>query len=257
MLTLKENMCLSADKLGQDEKKELREFTDWILSIKNGEIFDLTFQGEWNASLVKIPSALLLDPGINPIAIIMSVIYPGIDNDNIEASYFRERAIVTLKNDIINEINNLILDCLPKVKCIYLSINNICKSFGDNKNIDLLYPVKFINQLNFNNVSSYALSLKIETPIILLRNINPLAGLCNGTRLIVTQLVERVIEAQIITGSNIGSYVFILGIVFSINDGRCPFTIKWRRFPIKSYYVMVINKNRGQSLKIIGVLLKE
>jgi len=86
MLTLKENMCLSADKLGQDEKKELREFTDWILSIKNGEIFDLTFQGEWNASLVKIPSALLLDPGIDPITIIVFVIYPDIDIDNIEAS---------------------------------------------------------------------------------------------------------------------------------------------------------------------------
>ncbi|XP_034918726.1 uncharacterized protein [Populus alba] len=66
------------------------------------------------------------------------------------------------------------------------------------------------------------ISLKIGTPIMLLRNLNPSAGLCNGTRLIVTQLAERIIEAQIITGSNIGDRVFIPRIVFPVNDKKCP-----------------------------------
>jgi len=71
------------------------------------------------------------------------------------------------------------------------------------------------------------------------------------------QLVERVIEVQIITGSNIGSHVFIPRIVFSINDGRCSFTIKQRQFPIKPCYAMTVNRNQRQPLKIIGVFLKE
>jgi hypothetical protein len=42
VVTLKENMCLSVDKLGQNETEELHEFADWILSIGNGDISDLT-----------------------------------------------------------------------------------------------------------------------------------------------------------------------------------------------------------------------
>ena len=92
---------------------------------------------------------------------------------------------------------------------------------------------------------------------MLLRNISPVIGLCNGTRLIITQLTDRVIEAQIITGSNIGDRVFIPRIVFPINDGKCPFTIKRRQFPIRLCYTMTINKSQGQSLKFVGVFLKE
>jgi hypothetical protein len=53
------------------------------------------------------------------------------------------------------------------------------------------------------------MSLKSGAPIMLLRNLSHSAGLCNGIRFIVTQLIERIIEARIITGSNIGDRVFI------------------------------------------------
>ena len=44
---------------------------------------------------------------------------------------------------------------------------------------------------------------------MLLRNIDPKSGLCNGTRLQVISLGKRVIEAVILTGSNIGNQTFI------------------------------------------------
>jgi hypothetical protein len=47
-------------------------------------------------------------------------------------------------------------------------------------------------------------TLKVGAPIILLRNLNPSMGLCNGTRLIVTHLGERLLEAVIITGDKRG-----------------------------------------------------
>jgi ATP-dependent DNA helicase PIF1 len=75
-------------------------------------------------------------------------------------------------------------------------------------------------------VPSHTISLKIGTSIMPICNLNLSTGLCNGTRLIVTQLVERVIEAQIITVSFISNCVFIPRIVFPINDTKCPFTIK-------------------------------
>ncbi|GAV78318.1 PIF1 domain-containing protein [Cephalotus follicularis] len=51
----------------------------------------------------------------------------------------------------------------------------------------------------------------MEVPLMLLHNINQSCGLCNGTRLIVTHLASRVIQAEVITGNNIGSNRIIMG----------------------------------------------
>jgi hypothetical protein len=77
-LTLKKNMCLSFDGLDDNKKKKLREFAKWILSIRNGEISDLTFLNDCDASLVKISSDLLLNVGLDLITIIVSTIYPSL-----------------------------------------------------------------------------------------------------------------------------------------------------------------------------------
>jgi len=207
--------------------------------------------------MIKIPQDLLLEVGSNPILAIVSAVYPSIRDINIDPCYFRDRAIVTPRNATVSEINDFILNMLPGMKRIYLSTDTVCKTSSDGDNAEILYPVEFINQLEFNGVPSHTISLRIGTPIMLLRNLNLSAGLCNETRLIVTQLAERVIEAQIITGSFFGNRVFIPRIVFPVNDAKCPFTIKRRQFPIRPCYAMTINKSQGQSLKVVGVFLKD
>jgi ATP-dependent DNA helicase PIF1 len=62
------------------------------------------------------------------------------------------------------------------------------------------YPSEFLNTLEVSGMPSHKLSLKIGAPMILLRNLDPSAGLCNGTRLIVRHFTMRVVEAKIITG---------------------------------------------------------
>ncbi|KAI5593278.1 hypothetical protein BDE02_03G003900 [Populus trichocarpa] len=203
VLTLTENMRLSSNGLSNDQKKELAIFANWILAIGDGTQHDALFPDDSDASMIKIPQDLLLEPGSNPILAIVSAVYPSIRDINIDPCYFRDRAIVTPRNATVSEINDFILNMLPGMKRIYLT------------------------------------------------------GLCNGTSLIVTQLAERVIEAQIITGSFIGNRVFIPRIVFPINDAKCPFTIKRRQFPIRPCYAMTINKSQGQSLKVVGVFLKD
>ncbi|XP_011011572.1 PREDICTED: uncharacterized protein LOC105116088 [Populus euphratica] len=73
---------------------------------------------------------------------------------------------------------------------IYLNANSVEAPFGHGNNTELLYPIEFINQLEFNGVPSHALALKLETPVMLLGNLNPAAGLYNGTRLIITELAK-------------------------------------------------------------------
>ena len=92
---------------------------------------------------------------------------------------------------------------------------------------------------------------------MLLRNINPSMGLCNGTRLIILQLGIKIIEAVIITGSHKGEKVFIPRIVLTYQDKKWPFILKRRQFPIRICYCMTINKSQGQTLKQVGLYLKD
>ena len=80
-------------------------------------------------------------------------------------------------------------------------------------------------------------------PFMLLRNLNQKKGLCNGTRLIVPYLGERVIRGEIVTGSHIGHKVDLPRIILSESVTKHPFTLERRQFPIRLCYAMTINKS--------------
>jgi len=101
------------------------------------------------------------------------------------------------------------------------------------------------------------LKLKNGTPIMLLRNLNQSLGLCNGTRLIITNLADNIIEAVIITGTHIGEKTYIPIINLTTCGNRWPFTLCRRQFPIKVCYSMTINKSQGQTLSKVGIYLKK
>ncbi|XP_024965935.1 uncharacterized protein LOC112506140 [Cynara cardunculus var. scolymus] len=81
-------------------------------------------------------------------------------------------------------------------------------------------------------ISNHKILLKVGVPIMLLRNIDQKSGLCNGTRLRVLTLGNRVIEAHVISGSNIGSRIFIPRMSLTPTDKRIPFKFQRRQFPI-------------------------
>jgi hypothetical protein len=90
---------------------------------------------------------------------------------------------------------------------------------------------------------------------MLLRNINQSTGLCNGTRMTLTQLGTRYIEAQIITRKHVGEKVCIPQIIMTPNDTKWPFKLKRRQFSLFVCFAMTINKSLGQSLKKVGLYL--
>ncbi|KAL6646681.1 hypothetical protein ACP70R_015758 [Stipagrostis hirtigluma subsp. patula] len=120
---------------------------------------------------------------------------------------------------------------------------------------DSLYPQEFLNTIQMSGLPDHHLQLKVGVPIMLLRNLDPTKGLCNGTRLIVTQLTHRIIEAEIITGKAKGSKAYIPRIVSISTDPKWPFKIKRRQFPVRVSYAMTINKSQGQTLSRVGVYL--
>jgi len=60
-----------------------------------------------------------------------------------------------------------------------------------------IYPIEFLNTLSFLGVPPHELHLQEGCPTILLRNMT--SGLANGTKLIVIQLMQHVIEAEVAT----------------------------------------------------------
>ena len=102
----------------------------------------------------------------------------------------------------------------------------------------------------------HRLSLEKFATVILLRNLDPDEGLCNGTRLIIRAFSNRVIDAEIATGVHKQKRVFIPRIILTSSESELPFVLRRRQFPIRlAYYCISINKGQGQSLETVGLYL--
>ena len=103
----------------------------------------------------------------------------------------------------------------------------------------------------------HKLALKIGQSIILLRNVDPNKGLCNGTRLICKRFYSRIIHAIIAIGEYKGNSVFILRMPLTPSDTDLPFEMKRIQFPIRPAFAMTISKSQGQTLEHVGLWLNE
>ncbi len=105
------------------------------------------------------------------------------------------------------------------------------------------YPFKFLNTLEVNGMPSHKLPFKIGALVILLCNLDPSAGLCNGTRLIIRCFMMRLVKAKIITSKGASNVAFILHIKFISDNNGLPFTFARKQFPLWLAYAMIINKS--------------
>ncbi|KAG2658350.1 hypothetical protein PVAP13_1KG350610 [Panicum virgatum] len=210
-----------------------------------------------DSTLIEIPKALLIQTSNNKIQALIDSTYPDFQRRFQDADYIKERAILATTNEIVDEINDYMVKLLPNQEREYLSADTISKCIDAPNDAQVLYHVDYLNTLNSNNFPPHRLLLKVGVPIMLLRNLNQSLGLCNGTRLIVTQLGDNVIEAIIITGTHTGHKTYIPRINLTTRGNHWPFTLCRRQFPIKVCYSMTINKSQGQTLSNVGIYLKK
>jgi ATP-dependent DNA helicase PIF1 len=115
--------------------------------------------------------------------------------------YFSERVILAPKNVEVATINDTVQEYLTGEAKNYLSADS---AFQDGGIREDSIPQEYLNTLTLAGMPAHELRLKVGCPIILLCNLNSARGLCNGTRLIVTKLRSKVIEAKVLTGSHAG-----------------------------------------------------
>ncbi|GAA0183205.1 hypothetical protein LIER_30665 [Lithospermum erythrorhizon] len=90
-------------------------------------------------------------------------------------------------------------------------------------------------------------------------NINPVEGLCNGTRLICKILLPNVVGAIIAIGQFRGKHVSIPKIPLEPNPSDSKYLIPFirRQIPVRLCFAITINKSQGQTLDYVGLYLKQ
>ena len=223
VFVLTTNMRLSDPSLDVAHIDEMRHFNNWLLSMGDGTLPSVAIDNEDEATWIEIPDDLLIPVCDNPIESIVSNTFPDLPNRIHDMHYLKERCILCPKNDVVDSINSHVLESMSGEMQILHSADIICSTTENLEEMQTMYPTEFLNTLKFSGVPNHNLELKVGAPVILLRNTGLQRGLCNGTRLIITQITREVLEAQIITGSHIGEKVFIGRIDMTPTDSSWPF----------------------------------
>nr|XP_043618497.1 uncharacterized protein LOC122590227 [Erigeron canadensis] len=191
ILKLTENMRLRKPDLQPEEIIELSRFSSWLLAIGDGILGTPHKDEPKNTKTIKIPCNYMIPFHENAIINLIHFIYDTNTLQNPPAITLSEKAIDCPKNETAEEINKKVLNMAPGKTTTYLSTDLIVPHTGDQGDTEVLYPTEYLNTLTFNAIPPHQLELKVNTPIILLRNLNQSEGLCNGTRLIVTQMLHK------------------------------------------------------------------
>ena len=137
----------------------------------------------------------------------------------------------------------------------YLSSDTPFQSNEDQEIQGEWFTSEFLNEIKCLGIPNHQLTLKVDVPIMLLRNIDQTNDLCNVTRLQVIELGKHVIFATFITWKNISDKIFIPRIDLVPSDLRLSFKFKRRQFLITMYFAMTINKSQYQSLSKVWLYL--
>ena len=146
---------------------------------------------------------------------------------------------------------------------------------------------EFLNSIELSNFPAHQLTLKKYMPLMLLRNLAPSDGICNGTRLVLLEIVSHdLLQCMIATGKHAGDIVFINRIRLTADKDAFPFDWSRLQFPVgrrptplaapccnasrsrplhalllcanqvRPAFAMTINKAQGQTLQRVGVYLQ-
>jgi ATP-dependent DNA helicase PIF1 len=227
---------------------EMAWFAEYILRVGNGT------EENVDDGCVRILDETCIpytgrDPDIN---LLIESVFPMLDENISDSNYITCRAILSTQNEYVDKINMTIIEKFPGEEMIYHSFDH---AVDDPHNY---YRIEFLNSLTPNGLPPHTLKLKINGPIILLRNIDPANELCNGTSLVVRGFMRNVIDAEIVLGQHAGNRVFLPRIpLCPLDDEMFPFEFKRNQFPIRLSFAMTINKAQGHIIPNVGVYLPD
>ncbi|XP_017187377.3 uncharacterized protein [Malus domestica] len=186
------------------------------------------------------------------INLLIAKIFPDLEDHINDATYMVERAVVTPTNEDVDMLNEKIINMFPDLEETMYSFDSV------EDNPRNLYQPEFLNSISLGGLPPHNLTLKRGAPIMLLRNIDPKLGLCNGTRLLCRGSYQNLIDAEILIGQFAGSRVFLPRIPLKSTDiAGLPFELTRKQFPMILSFSITINKSQGQTIPHVGIYLPD
>ncbi|GJW65845.1 ATP-dependent DNA helicase PIF1-like protein [Tanacetum coccineum] len=132
----------------------------WVLAVGDDTLPAKIKEGEDEPTWIDIPEKFLIKSLDSPIQQIVTKTYPDFTSRQTDDEYLKEREIPTLRNDDVEAINRFMFKQLSGEPVTYHSADEICKASTDNIDQHQLYPIEFLNSLNFPGMPPHALCLK-------------------------------------------------------------------------------------------------
>ena len=270
---LVENMRVRmAASEGHEDADELQAFAEWLLRLGNGT------EPHDELDTIDLPADLCQPEGAD-VETLLAWVYPDLATNCIDPEWLAARAILTPLNATVDAINAQVTEAFPG-EAIELLSSDIASETDA-----IAVTEELLNTLHVPNFPAHELRLKPRMPLMLLRNVSPPDGLCNGTRLIFHRVVgsggRRLLECEIASGSkaHIGDIVYLPRLTLDSDDDAFPFKWSRRQFPVRRAralpvallsaasslaasqvrpaFAMTINKAQGQTLKRVGLYLPD
>lgn len=213
-------------------------YAEWLLKLGSGRL-ETTRQ-----NLIEIPNELITTDSIEDF------VYPERINPS-ESLNLMNCVILAVTNSQCDAVNSTVLERVESTnERIYLSIDSIENESDANETLE--YPPEVLNRLFDASLPPHSLKLKVGAIVMLLRNLCKSDGLCNGTRMTVTELLGHCIRVKTINGKD--WLIPMCDLTSSPNN--LPFVLKRRQIPVKLAFCVTINKAQGQTFDKVGLHLK-
>lgn len=242
--------------------EDAADFENFLLSIGNGTVPAVRelSRPETPNDMIQVPDRYLFHPQPSLLPDSDSAqlqfikwVYPELRESTFNFDQLSKKAILCSTNDEVDMMNQTACKLLPgNLHELYSADSVFVQESDEEANT---YPIEFLNSVCLPGMPPHQLSLKVGSPVILLRNLNPKAGLCNGTRMQILEIGHRVLKVRLSNGSHSGETCYIPRIDLITSDDSLPCHLKRRQFPVKLAFAMTINKAQGQSLEKVGIFL--
>jgi PIF1-like helicase/Helicase len=236
-LSLTENM-----RLNVNSNPENATFAKWLAEMSHDP---------QHIGTIPIPSMLWRSMEFQKF---VERIYPPADLQESPKNpdFFIGRAILTPTNEAVIKINEDLLEQLPGEVLTFNSDDSA--DINDAGHEELTREV--MATMNCGSLPLSPLQLKVGAPVMLLRNLDPIHGLCNGTRMTVLRASTRCLEVRLNGGKFDGERRLIYRTKLTSNDEDFHCRLTRLQFPIRLAFAMTINKAQGQSLDHVGIDLR-
>ena len=250
VMYLTKNMRVNA----QSDPK-LLAWSEWLQSIGDG------VEGEQVTIPEELGIGIEADTKKQPMAELDSMkkvidaVFPDLANNLADPEWLTGRSILTSTNKERHRINEVMVGMAPGKEVLLSSADKV-----DNEQDARSFSVEYCNSLDPTGLPRHKFKLKPGVPVMLIRNLDPSNGLCNGTRLIFDHVSpnQRVMYCKIkdeVSGRF--KLVAIPRIRLRPKEKEYPFEWSRLQFPVTLAFATTINKSQGDTLKMVGIWLPQ